>query len=138
MNKVILMGRLARDPELRYTQNGTAVCNFTLAVNRRFQKQGEEPKVDFIPVVVWGKQAEFCEKHFRKGRQVAVVGRIQVDSWEQEGKRQYKTTVVAEETYFADSKPQEQGAQEREQVEKEDSKGEGFSPLEDTDDELPF
>ena len=129
MNKVILMGRLTKEPELRYTtSNNTAVCNFTLAVNRRFQKQGEERKADFIPVVVWGKQAEFCEKYFAKGRQVAVAGRIETSSWnDNEGKKRYKTEVVADEVYFADSK---QGSSKQ-------ADDDGFYPLED-DDGLPF
>lgn len=106
MNKVILIGRLTKDPEMRYTTNSnTAVCNFTLAVNRRF-KQDE---ADFIPVVAWGKTAEFCDKYFGKGRQVAVVGRIEISGWnDNEGKKRYKTEVVADEVYFADSKTQEQ------------------------------
>ena len=76
MNKAILMGRLTKDPELRYTSNtSTAVCNFTLAVDRRFSRQGEERQTDFIPIVVWGKTAEFCSKYFQKGQQ--IVKRIQ-------------------------------------------------------------
>jgi single-strand DNA-binding protein len=124
------MGRLTKDPEIRYTQSSTAVCNFTLAVNRRFQKQGEERKADFIPVVVWGKQAEFCSKYFEKGRQVAVVGRIETSSWEDnEGKKRYKTEVIADEVYFADSKPQEQSTNTEHDG--------GFYTPEDND-ELPF
>ena len=107
MNKVLLMGRLTRDPELRYTTtNNTAVCNFTLAVNRRFQRQGEEKQADFIPIVVWGKLAQFCERYFKKGRQVVVIGRLQLSSWDDnEGKKRYKAEVIAEEAYFADSRP---------------------------------
>ena len=108
MNKAILLGRLTKDPELRYTTtNNTAVCSFTLAVDRRFSKSGEERQVDFIPVVAWGKNAEFCSKYFQKGQQVVVIGRIQVRSWDdKEGDKRYTTEVVAEETYFADSKKQ--------------------------------
>lgn len=100
MNKVILLGRLTKDPELRYTNNNLAICSFTLAVNR--QKKNE---VDFIPVVTFDKQAEFCSKYYTKGLQVAIVGRIQVRSWDDnEGKKRYTTEVVANECYFADSK----------------------------------
>ena len=106
MNKVILMGRLTRDPEVRYTQtNNTLVANFTLAVNRRFVREGDTQTADFINIVAWGKTGEFCSKYFKKGQQVAVVGRLQVRSWEdQSGQKRYTTEVVAEEAYFADSK----------------------------------
>ena len=78
MNKVVLMGRLTRDPETRYTQtNNTLVASFTLAINRRFTRQGEERQADFIPVVAWSKTGEFCSKYFKKGQQVGVIGRIQ-------------------------------------------------------------
>ena len=106
MNKVILMGRLTRDPEVRYTQtNNTLVSSFSLAVNRRFTKPGEERQADFINVVAWSKLGEFCSKYFKKGQQVSVIGRLQVRNWEDEqGQKRYVTEVVAEEAYFADSK----------------------------------
>jgi len=110
MNKAILMGRLTRDPEVRYSQNNLPVTNFTLAVNRRFPRQGEERQADFIPIVSFGKTAEFCEKYFRKGQQVLVVGRIQVRTWDDnEGKRRYITEVICEEAHFADSKHSDSG-----------------------------
>ena len=109
MNKAILMGRLTKDPEIRYGQNNMAVCNYTLAVNRRFIRQGEERQADFIPIVAFGKTAEFCEKYFRKGQQVLVCGQIQVRSWDdKDGKRRYVTEVVCEEVHFADSKRQQE------------------------------
>ena len=106
MNKVILMGRLTRDPEVRYTQtNNTLVASFSLAVNRRFARPGEERQADFINVVAWSKLGEFCSKYFKKGQQVGVIGRLQVRNWEDEqGQKHYVTEVVAEEAYFADSK----------------------------------
>ena len=106
MNKAILMGRLTKDPEVRYTQNtNSLVCSFSLAINRRFVKQGEERQADFINVVAWSKLGEFCSKYFKKGQQVGVIGRIQTRSWDdQDGKKRYATEVVAEEAYFADSK----------------------------------
>ena len=105
MNKVILMGRLTRDPEMRFTQgNNTAVCSFSLAVNRRFKQEGQ-PEADFINIVAWAKTAEFVGKYFTKGQQVAVVGRIQTRNYDdKEGKKVFVTEVVAEEVYFADSK----------------------------------
>ena len=106
MNKVVLMGRLTRDPEVRYTQtNNTLVASFTLAVNRRFARQGEERQADFINIVAWSKTGEFCSKYFKKGQQVAVIGRIQTRTWDDEqGQKHYVTEVVAEEAYFAEGK----------------------------------
>lgn len=106
MNKVILMGRLTRDPEVRYTQtNNTLVASFSLAVNRRFTRQGEERQADFINIVAWSKLGEFCSKYFRKGQQVGVIGRLQTRTWDDDqGQKHYITEVVAEEAYFADSK----------------------------------
>ena len=106
MNKVILMGRLTRDPEVRYTQtNNTLVASFSLAVNRRFTREGDAQTADFINIVAWGKTGEFCSKYFKKGQQVAIVGRIQTRTWDDDqGTKHYVTEVVAEEAYFADSK----------------------------------
>ena len=106
MNKVVLMGRLTKDPDVRYTTtNNTLVASFSLAVNRRFARQGEERQADFINVVAWDKTGEFCSKYFKKGMQVGVIGRIQTRNYDdKDGKRVYVTEVVAEETYFADSK----------------------------------
>ena len=106
MNKVVLMGRLTRDPEVRYTQtNNTLVASFSLAVNRRFAKQGEERQADFVNIVAWSKTGEFCSKYFKKGQQVGVIGRLQTRNWEDDkGQKHYITEVVAEEAYFADSK----------------------------------
>lgn len=104
MNQVNLLGRLTKDPEIRYTQNNTPVASFTLAVNRRFAKEGEQ-QADFINIVAWNKTAEFCGKYFKKGSQIALVGRIQTRNWEDDnGQKRYATEIVAEEVYFADSK----------------------------------
>jgi len=105
MNKVILMGRLTRDPELTYTQNNTAICKFSLAVNREFSKEKE---ADFINITTWSKTAEFVNKWFKKGRQVAVCGRIQTRTYDdQSGQKRYVTDVVADSVYFADSAKKE-------------------------------
>jgi single-strand DNA-binding protein len=103
MNKVALVGRLTKDPEIRYTANNqTAVAKFTLAVNRRFKQEGQ-PDSDFIPIIVFGKAAENCGKYIGKGRLVSVAGRIQTGSYDdQEGKRHYTTDVIAEEVNFLD------------------------------------
>lgn len=106
MNKVCLIGRLTKDPEVRYTQsNNTLVANFTIAINRRFAKETDEVKADFISIIAWAKTGEFCNNYFRKGHQVGIVGRIQTRNWDDEqGVKHYATEVVAEEVYFADSK----------------------------------
>lgn len=136
MNKVVLLGRLIANPEIRYTQtNNTMVASFSLAVNRRFAKQGEERQADFINVVAWSKTAEFCSKYFKKGQQVGIIGRIQTRNWEDDqGQKHYVTEVVAEEAYFADSK--REGADESILGSSTPVNNE-FEPIQD-DDELPF
>lgn len=104
MNKVLLLGRLARDPELRYTQSGTAVANFTLAVNRRFANQNGEREADFINCQAWQKAAEFVASYFQKGQMMALEGRLQVSTYEKDGKKQWKTTVIVEQVDFAGSR----------------------------------
>lgn len=106
LNKVILMGRLTRDPELRQTATGTSVASFTLAVDRNYAKQGEEKQTDFINIVAWRSTADFVSKYFTKGQLVAVSGRIQTRSWDdqQSGQKRYATDVVADEVFFAESK----------------------------------
>ena len=103
------MGRLTKDPEVRYTQTSNAmVTSFTLAVNRRFVAQGQERQADFINIVAWSKLGEFCSKYFKKGQQVEIIGRIQTRTWDDDqGTKHYVTEVVAEEAYFADSKREE-------------------------------
>ena len=103
LNKVVLIGRLTRDPELRYTSSGIAVTRFTLAVDRNYTNQQGERQADFIPIVVWRGQAETSAKYLSKGRLVAVSGRIQTGSYETpEGQRRYTTDVVADEVRFLD------------------------------------
>lgn len=112
MNRVVLMGRLTKDPELRYTPQGTAVVRFTIAVNRRFAKEGQQ-QADFISCVAWRQTAEFICKYFRKGSMIAVVGSIQTRSWDgQDGKRQYATEVLVDEVYFTGSKAETGGGLE--------------------------
>lgn len=105
MNKIILLGRIANDLEVRYTQSSnTMIVNFRIAVNRKFKKEGEQT-ADFISVVCIGKTAEFCSKYFKKGQQIALVGRLQTRNYEDNnGQKHYIVEVVAEEVYFADSK----------------------------------
>jgi single-strand DNA-binding protein len=104
LNRVILIGRLTKDPELRYTPAGVAVAQFTLAVDRPFSGQGGQKETDFIPVVVWRQLAETCSNYLRKGRLTAAEGRIQVRNYEgSDGKRVYITEVVADNVRFLES-----------------------------------
>ncbi|NGZ76598.1 single-stranded DNA-binding protein [Saccharibacillus alkalitolerans] len=104
LNRVILIGRLTRDPELRYTPAGVAVTQFTIAVDRPFTSQGGEREADFIPVVTWRQLAETCANYLRKGRLTAVEGRIQVRNYDNnEGKRVYVTEVIADNVRFLES-----------------------------------
>lgn len=101
MNKVMLIGRLAKEPELRFTQSGTAVANWTLAVNRRFSKENE---ADFINCQAWNKTAEFVAQYFKKGQPMALEGRLQVSTYEKDGAKHWKTEVVAEQVEFVGAK----------------------------------
>ncbi len=103
LNRIILIGRLTADPQLRYTKNGNAVTNFTLAVNKSFVGQDGEPGADFIDVVVWRKLAETCANHLHKGRLVAVEGRLEIRSYDdQQGIRRKAAEVVADNVRFLD------------------------------------
>lgn len=105
MNKVFLIGRLTRDPELRYTSSNLPVASFTVAVNRTFTNQSGEREADFINVVVWRKQAENIKNYLKQGSQIAIDGRIQTRSYDDsEGKKRYVTEVVADNVQFLDSK----------------------------------
>ncbi len=108
MNKVMLIGRITRDPELRYTSSNIPSVRFTLAVNRPFENQNGERETDFINIVVWRKQAENVKKYVSKGSLVAVEGRIQTGSYEKDGQRIYTTDVVADNVQFLESKSQAQ------------------------------
>lgn len=146
MNKVVLVGRLARDPELRTTQSGTAVVSFTVACDRRFTRQGEERQADFINCVAWNKTAEFISRYFTKGMRIALDGRIQTRSYDdQNGNKRYITEVVAEDVEFAQSKTENGGGYQAEapaysapqstpQAPSADI--DGFMPVEEED--LPF
>ena len=135
MNKVILMGRLTKDPEVRYTQGEkpTAVAKYGLAVNRAIKRE-REPDADFINCVVFGKAAEFAEKYLRKGSRVVISGRIQTGSYtNKDGVKVYTTDVVVEEQEFAESK------QKGQQEPKETPSADGFQNIPDgLEEELPF
>lgn len=100
MNKVILIGRLTADPELQFTQGGTAYSSVAVAVDRDYKPENGERETDFVPVTVWGKSAENLAKYMTKGRQVAVEGRIQIDKYEKDGQKRTATKVVASRVEF--------------------------------------
>lgn len=130
LNKVVLMGRFTRDPELRSTPQGISTCAFTLAVDRDYVKQGEERKADFINCVAWRQTAEFISKYFRKGSMAALEGSIQTRSWDStDGKKGYATEVIVNNIYFGESKKDNAPA--------EDAPEEYTAPM-GTDDDLPF
>lgn len=106
LNRIVLMGRLTRTPELRRTQNGTAVASFTLAVDRDYSgKDGGEKETDFIDCVAWRSTAEFISKYFTKGRMAVVAGRLQIRPWtDKDGNKRKATEVIVDSAYFGDSK----------------------------------
>lgn len=111
MNKAILMGRLTRDPEVRYSQNDSsmAIARFSLAVDRRFKKQGDEVTADFFNCTAFGKQGEFVEKYLKKGTKIVVTGRIQNDNYtNKDGQKVYSIQIMVEEIEFAESKASSQ------------------------------
>ena len=142
LNKAILMGRLVADPELRRTPNNNSVTSFTLAVNRSFTRQGEQPQTDFIDIVAWGKTAEFVSRYFVKGQQVAVAGRIQTRTWEdKQGNKRKSVEVVAEEVHFAEPKRDSQPRNEMPHGGFDPMAGLGgnaFAALPGDDNDLPF
>lgn len=142
MNKVILMGRLTRDPEVRYSQGdvSTAVARYTLAVDRRFRREGEAT-ADFINCVAFGRSAEFAERYLRQGTKIAITGRIQTGSYtNRDGVRVYTTDIVVEEQEFAESKAAAgQQGNGSAPASSNDTYGDGFMNIPDgIDEELPF
>ena len=152
MNKVILMGRLTRDPEIRYSagENQTAVARYTLAVDRRFRRQGDEQTADFINCVVFGRGAEFAERYLHQGTKIVATGRIQTGSYtNREGQKVYTTEVVVEDQEFAESKassdsyaaahPRTEAAPATSMPSPSAASADGFMNIPDgIDEELPF
>lgn len=148
MNKAILMGRLTRDPEVRYTQgeNQMAIARYTLAVDRRFNRSGDENTADFISCVAFGKAGEFAERYFRKGTKIVVTGRIQTGSYtNKDGVKVYTTDVVVEDQEFAESKNSNGGSSDNYSAPANNfsaapmAAGDGFMNIPDEiDEELPF
>ena len=149
MNKVILMGRLTRDPEVRYSQGGEnslAIARYTLAVDRRFKRNGDDQTADFIGCVAFGRNAEFAEKYFRQGLKVVVTGRIQTGSYtNKDGVKVYTTEVIVEDQEFAESRAESDANRASFQHQAAPSPapsadaGDGFMNIPDgIDEELPF
>ena len=137
MNKVLLIGRLTRDPEIKISQSGTAIARYTLAVDRRFKQDGGQD-ADFLPCVAFGRMAEFTEKYFHKGLKIAVTGRLETGSYTKEnGDTVYTTTVIVEEQEFVESKSSGQGSvTSTSEAKPNATTTDGFMDLD--DDELPF
>ena len=140
LNKIIIMGRLTRDPELRRTGSGTAVTSFSLACDRDFKYQSGEKETDFIEVVAWKNTAEFVSKYFSKGRMAVVEGRLQIRDWtDKAGNKRTTAEVVADNVYFADSKRSESDDNQKENFNALSGRvSDDFVPASEEDGELPF
>ncbi len=138
LNKVVLMGRLTKDPEIKSTMQGKSVSAFTLAVDRGYVKPGEERQADFINIVTFNSTADFVARYFAKGQLVAVCGRLQTRTWDDnEGKRHYVTEVIGDEVHFAESKREGAANQQRTENNFASPIPDGFNADVD-DDDLPF
>lgn len=136
LNRVVLMGRLCKDLEVKFSGSGLAYSSFTLAVNRRAKKDAEQ-QADFIQCKVFGKCCEFMARHMGKGRQIAIEGRIQTGSYDKDGTKVYTTDVIVDNCYFADTKQSSQTQSDAAEPETKVEPTEGFYPI-DINDELPF
>lgn len=142
LNRIILMGRLTHDPELRRTQSDTPVCSFSLAVDRDYKRDGEK-ETDFIDIVAWRSTADFVSKYFTKGRMAVVEGRLQIRDWtDKEGSKRRSAEVIADNVYFGDSKPKDSGsdvpAYDGEPGAEFGAPPSGFTPDFGDDGEMPF
>ena len=140
LNKIILMGRLCTNPELRRTGSGTAVTSFSLACDRDFKSQSGEKETDFIDVVAWKNTAEFVSKYFSKGRMAVVEGRLQIRDWtDKSGNKRITAEVVADNVYFADSKRSESNENQKENFNALSGRlSDDFVPISEEDGEIPF
>ena len=140
LNKIIIMGRLTIDPELRRTGSGTAVTSFSLACDRDFKSQSGDKETDFIEVVAWKNTAEFVSKYFSKGRMAVVEGRLQIRDWtDKSGNKRITAEVVADNVYFADSKRSESNDNQKENFNALSGRvSDDFAPISEEDGEIPF
>lgn len=131
MNKVILIGRLVADPDIRHTQSGKCVASYRLAVDRAFKSDGH-PEADFINCVAWGKSGEFCQRYLHKGMKIAIEGRIQTGSYtKDDGTKVYTTDVIVEHHEFCEGKKQSDSGSYAEPAQ-------GFTEIDEDDGDLPF
>lgn len=138
LNHITIMGRLTKEPELRQTQSGKAVANFTLAVDRDYAEKGAERETDFIDCVAWRGTAEFVDKYFGRGQMAVVSGRLQIRDWEdKDGNKRRKAEVVADNVYFGESK-RDAGANGAPSYGVKPASASDFAVLEDEDSQLPF
>ena len=140
LNKIIIMGRLTIDPELRRTGSGTAVTSFSMACDRDFKSQSGDKETDFIEVVAWKNTAEFVSKYFSKGRMAVVEGRLQIRDWTgKDGGKRRSAEVVADNVYFADSKRSESNDNQKENFNALSGRlSDDFVPISEEDGEIPF
>ena len=140
LNKIIIMGRLTIDPELRRTGSGTAVTSFSLACDRDFKSQSGEKETDFIEVVAWKNTAEFVSKYFGKGRMAVVEGRLQIRDWtDKAGNKRTTAEVVADNVYFADSKRSESNDNQKENFNALSGRlSDDFVPISEEGGDIPF
>ena len=139
LNKIIIMGRLTRDPELRRTVSGTAVTSFSLACDRDFKSRSGDKETDFIEVVAWKNTAEFVSKYFGKGRMAVVEGRLQTRDWtDREGGKRVATEIVADNVYFGDSKRDSDSGTASSYSDTLSGMTQDFSEISEEDGEIPF
>lgn len=138
MNKAIIQGRLVKDPEIRDTQSGIAVANFTVAVDRSYKNKDGSRETDFVPCVAWRQTAEHIARYYKKGNRILVEGSIQIRNWEDDqGQRRYITEIVVEQSYFCESNNQQQTQVQAQPQEYDGRRGAALlEALEET--ELPF
>ena len=151
LNKAILMGRLTRDPELRYTPANVPVCSFTVAIDRSYQKNREQKQADFINVVAWRTTAEFVSKYFTKGSMIVVSGRLQIRDWtDRDGGKRRSAEINVDNVYFGESRRRDDASNQRDAWDDGNRGGgtyqgpsaydtpDSFSEIDDDDGELPF
>jgi single-strand DNA-binding protein len=140
MNKFMISGRLTKNVEMKYTSGNVAIANLTVAVNRKFVKQGEERKADFFNCKAFGKTAENINNWFQKGDPIMIIGRVEIEAWDdQQGQRKYFTNVMIDEFEFSGpvKRQQQGGGQQGGTQQQQNDESQGFVPVDD-DDELPF
>jgi single-strand DNA-binding protein len=139
MQKFIAMGRLTKDPEMRYTATQVPVCGFSIAVDRSYVKQGEERQADFFNCTAWSNTGEFVNKYFKKGNKILIEGELQNNNYEDNnGVKHYSMNINVGKVYFVESKNSGSGENNTANTNKQQGKTEGFFPTEEDDQELPF